>query len=182
LRTIQPEVEAIKTFPDSVTVIGSDKFKSGGFKNFLLGKNYRKEWKTPIRVKVINLGTEFGGLTPLKLGGGHQTRSLRLADPSGKQYVLRQVEKSVTEAALPPELRGIAVAKDLISDGVSASYPYAALSVPPFSRVANVPHTNPKLVYVPDDQRLGKFRSDFANTLCLLEERITGRCRQNIQH
>lgn len=169
----EPEVvEEAKSFPDSVTVIGSTKFKSSGFRNFLLGKNYRKEWGTPIRVKVINLATTFGGLTPLKLGGGHQTKSLRLEDPAGKQYVLRQVEKSVTEAALPPDLRGITVAKDLISDGVSASYPYAAMSVPPIAKAANVPHANPMLVYVPDDPRLKTYRKDFGNTFCLLEERV----------
>ncbi len=166
--------EVVKSFPDSVTVIASDKFKTTGFKNFLLGKNYRKEWKTPIRVKVINIGTEYGGLTPLKRGGGHQTKSLRVEDPNGKEYVLRLVEKSITQAALPPELRGAALATDLVSDGVSASYPYAALSVPPFAVVANVPHTNPRLVYIPDDPRLGKFRADFANSFCLIEERIPG--------
>ena len=173
--TKKPDIaEVVKTFPDSVTVIASDKFKTGGVKNFLLGKNYRKEWKTPIRVPVINIGKEYGGLTPIKRGGGHQTKSLRVEDPDGKQYVLRLIEKSITQAALPPELRGAALAKDLVSDGVSASYPYAALSVPPFAEVANVSHTNPRLVYIPDDPRLGKFRDDFANTFCLLEERIPG--------
>lgn len=165
--------ENIQSFPDSVTVIASGKFRSSGFRNFLLGKNYREEWKTPIRVPVIDLGKEYGGLKPLKRGGGHQTKSLRLEDKTGKEYVLRSIEKAVTDAALPPDLRGT-FAKDLISDGVSASYPYAALSVPALAEAVNVPHANPRLVYVPDDPRLGKFRTDFANTFCLIEERIPG--------
>ncbi|MEI9947022.1 MAG: BamA/TamA family outer membrane protein [Chitinophagaceae bacterium] len=176
LNTLQPVkdvAEKIPSFPDSVTVIASGKFKSSGFRNFLLGKNYRREWKTPLRVPVIDMGKEFGGLTPLKRGGGHQTKSLRLEDKNGKQYVFRAIEKSVTDAAVPPELRGT-IAKDLISDGVSASYPYAALSIPPLAAAVNVPHANPRLVYVPDDPRLGKFRSDFANTFCLIEERVPG--------
>ena len=37
-----------------------------------------------------------------------------------------------------------------------------------------VPHANPQLVYVPDDPRLGRFRSDFANMFCFLEEREPG--------
>jgi hypothetical protein len=175
LPTTKPDIaEVVKSFPDSITVIGSGKFKSGGFRNFLLGKNYRKEWKTPVRVRVIDMGKEFGGLTPIKRGGGHQTKSLRLEDPAGKEYVLRLVEKSVTDAALPPDLRGVTIAKDLISDGVSASYPYAALSVPPLATAAHVPHANPELIYMPDDPRLGKYRIDFANTFCILEERIPG--------
>ncbi len=170
--------EVIKSFPDSVTVIGSGKFKSSGFRHFLLGKNYRREWRTELRVGVLNLGTTFGGLTPLRRGGGHQTKSLRLEDANGKQYVLRSIEKSVTDAALPPEFRGSALAKDLITEGVSASYPYAALSIPPLAEAANVPHSNPRLVFVPDDPRLGKFRSDFANTFSLLEERIPGNAKK----
>jgi hypothetical protein len=158
-------------FPDSVTVVASSKFKSGGLRKFLLGENYRKEWETPIKVKVLNMATEFGGLIPLKLGGGHQTKSLRLADKEGNEYVLRQVEKNVTDAAMPPDLRGVGFANDLIADGVSASYPYAALSVPPFAEVAGIPHTNPTLVFVPADPLLGKFINDFSNSFCLFEQR-----------
>lgn len=158
------------SFPDSMTIVGSTTLRAGGFKKFLMGKNYRKEWAQPIRVPVIDLSKELGGLTPIKRGGGHQTKSLRLKDSSGRQFVLRAVTKNVTDAALPPDLRGT-FAKDIISDGVSASYPYAALSVPPFATAAGVPHANPRLVYVADDPRLGKFRKDYANKAYLLEER-----------
>lgn len=160
-----------ESLPDSVMVAASAKFKTGGFRTFLFGKNYRKEWKTPVKVNVLNLATEYGGLTPSKMGGGHQTKSLRLAAANGREYVLRQIEKNVTDAALPPDLRGLAVVNDVISDGVSASYPYAALSIPPLAKAAGVPHSNPKLVFVPKDPLLGLFMADFANSFCLLEER-----------
>jgi hypothetical protein len=168
----------VASFPDSVTVVADTNFGAGGFKKFWLGANYRKEWMTPIRVKVFDMGKESGGLKPLKRGGGHQTKSLRLEDPNGKQYVLRSVQKFVTDAALPPDLQGT-IAKQLVSDGVSASYPYAALSVPIFAKAAGIPHTNPRLVYVPDDPRLGKFRSDFGNMFCLFEEREPGNIKKN---
>ncbi len=178
LKTITPVAVVAKdeknfSFPDSMTVAASKKFKAGELKKFLLGSNYRNEWMEPIRVPVFNMGKEMGGLTPLRRGGGHQSKSLRLEDAAGKQYVLRSVEKFVTDAAIPPDLRGT-VAKDLVSDGVSASYPYAALSVPVLANAAGVPHAEPKLVYVPDDPLLGKYKIDFANTLCLFEEREPG--------
>jgi hypothetical protein len=178
LKTISPaavvaEDEKSFSFPDSMTVAASKKFAAGGLKKFLLGSNYRNEWMEPIRVPVFNMEKGMGGLTPLRRGGGHQSKSLRLKDATGKQYVLRSVEKFVTDAAIPPDLRGT-VAKDLVSDGVSASYPYAALSVPVLATAAGVPHAEPKLVYVPDDPRLGKYKIDFANTLCLFEEREPG--------
>lgn len=159
------------TFPDSVTIIASSKFKSGALRNFIFGTNYRKEWTTPVKVQVLSMDTTFGGLTPIKMGGGHQTKSLRLQGKNGKEYVLRQIEKNVTDAALPPDLRGLDVVSDIISDGVSASYPYAALSIPPLAEALNIPHANPQLVYVPQDPLLGMFLTDFANSSCLLEER-----------
>ncbi len=171
-----PETKVAKSFdrvnfPDSVTVAASSKIKSGGFRNLFLGKNYREEWKTPIKVEVLDLAVESGGLTPIRIGGGHQTKSLRLVDINGNEYVLRQIEKNVTDAAVPPDLRGLGVVNDLIADGVSASYPYAALSVPPLAEVAGVPHSNPKLVFVPADPILGEYFNDFSNSFCLLEQR-----------
>jgi Omp85 superfamily domain len=168
----------VSSFPDSVTVAASKKFKAGGFKRFLLGANYRKEWNQPIRVEVFNMQKEMGGLRPLKRGGGHQSKSLRLEDSTGKQYVIRSVEKFITDAALPPDLRGT-IAKDLVSDGVSASYPFAAFSVPDLAEAAGIPHAKPRLVYIPDDPLLGKFRIDFANTLCVFEEREPGTTKKN---
>jgi len=171
---LRPDKETVSgerlSFPDSVTVIASDKLSAGGFKKFLLGKNYRKEWGTPIRVPVLNLSAEKGGLVPTRRGGGHQTRSIRLEDSSGREYVLRSVEKFPTDAALPPDLRGTFV-KDLVADGVSASYPYAALSIPPLAEANHIFHANPRLVFVPDDPELGVFRTEFGNKFYLFEER-----------
>ena len=161
------------SFPDSSTAVGSDKFVAGGLRKMLIGKNYRKEWGEPVNAKVLDFGKEQGGLTPIKKGGGHQTKSLRLEDKDGKEWVLRGIEKTVTDASLPPDLQGTFV-KDIVQDGVSASYPYAALSVPVLAEAAGVIHAKPKMVFVPDDYRLGRYRVDFANTLCLLEEREPG--------
>lgn len=159
-------------FDDSVSAIGSPAFKMGGSRQFFMGKNYRKEWKTSIRVPVIDLATEKGGLTPLKKGGGKQTRSLKLEGPDGKEYTLRSIRKYVTDEALPPELRGTEAAKDLVSDGISASYPYAAVSITRLSEAIKIPHGNPKIVFIPDDPKLGEFRKEFANSLALFEERL----------
>jgi hypothetical protein len=97
-----------------------------------------------------------------------------LKNAEGTEYVLRGVQKYIKDDALPQALQGTALVKDLVTDGVSASYPYAALSIPPMAQALNIPHANPRLVYVPDDPRLGKFRTDFANLFCLIEEREPG--------
>ncbi len=149
----------------------ASKFSTSGGRIFWMGSNYRKEWNTPIKAPVINLATEKGGLTPVKLGGGKQTKSLRLEDPSGRQYTLRSIQKYVTAKTLPADLQSQA-AVDLVSDGISASYPYASLSVGPLADAAGIPYGKVKLVYVGDDPRLGEYRADFANMLATLEERL----------
>ena len=156
---------------DSATSVASSTFKTNSSKNFWMGSNYRKEWTTPIKAPVINMSTEKGGLTPFRLGGGKQTRSLRLEDPAGRQYNFRSIQKFITAKTLPPELQSEA-AEDLVADGVSASYPYATLSIPPLADAAGVPYGKVKLVYVPDDPKLGEFRESFANILALFEERL----------
>ena len=83
-------------------------------------------------VKVFDIGKEKGGLKPVQRGGGFQSKSLRLEDANGKQYVLRSIEK-YPDKVLPEEFSQTFV-KDVIVDGISASYPYAALSVPPISK------------------------------------------------
>ena len=58
----------------------AENFKANGVKKFLLGANYREEWGTPIKVKVFDIDKVLGGLKPLRRGGGHQSRSLRLEE------------------------------------------------------------------------------------------------------
>ncbi len=140
-------------------------------RTFWMGANYRKEWTTPVKVPIINLATEHGGLTPTKKGGGKQTKSLRLKDANGREYRLRSIEKFITDKTLPGDLQSEAAA-DLVSDGVSASYPYASLSMQVFQDAVKVPYGKVKLVYIPDDPRLGEFRQEFGNMLATLEESL----------
>ena len=156
---------------DSMTVAGNPAFKNNGSKRFWMGSNYRAEWKTPITVPVINMSTEKGGLTPVKRGGGKQTKSLRLEDPQGRQYNFRSIQKFITGKTLPLDLQSEA-AEDLVADGVSASYPYSALSIPPLARAAGVPYLDVKVIYIPDDPKLGEYREDFKNLLAYFENKM----------
>lgn len=165
-------------FPDSSKDQGAPYYKAGSFKTWLFGSNYRDEWTTDVQARVFNISKEKGGLKPIKRGGGFQSKSLRLEDASGKQYVVRSVEK-FPDRTLPEEFRRTFV-KDIIVDGVSASYPYAALSIPVLASAAGVPHANPELVYIPDDPALLQYRSDFANGLYIFEEREPGEFKKTM--
>lgn len=163
------EERAFSPERETVRVRASDQYQAGKLKQQLLGGNYRSAWSQEIPVPVFDLGRERGGLTILQKGGGQQTLSLRLADSTGHEYVLRSVEK-FPERAIPEVLRET-FAQDLVQDQISASHPYAALVVAPMAEAVGLYHTNPRLVYIPDDPRLGEYRATFSNTLALFEER-----------
>ena len=155
-------------FSDSVvTTNASNQYEKKG--PWLLGKNYRDAWKAKIEVPVFDMASEKGGLIPVKRGGGQQTKSLRLQARDGKQYVLRSIEK-YTEKLVPEPLRGT-IAADIVQDEISASHPYGALVIPHIAKAAGIYHTNPSIVFMPKDPRLGKYSGLFANGLFLLEER-----------
>ena len=162
--------DSIPVFPDSVLAAANADLYPTRSRNFFLGENYRSEWITPVKAPVLDLGVEMGGLEPTRQGGGKQTRSLRVVDSTGKEWALRSVEK-YPEAAIPPDLRRTFV-RDIVFQGVSAAYPFAALSVEPLAKAAGVPYKRKKLVYIPDDPRLSRFRSTFKNTLAIMEERM----------
>jgi hypothetical protein len=142
-------------FRDSAVVQASKRYSAGKYQGWLLGRNYRREWQQPVRVAVLDLGQAYGGLTPVRQGGGLQTKSLRLRASDGRQYVLRSVDKN-TDPVLPPDLRGTVAAR-VVQDQISAAHPYAALAIPPLAEAAGVGHTAPRLVLVPDNEQLASF-------------------------
>src|SRR6476469_3011967 len=87
-----------ETDPWHKVVIAGKKYNTGSLHYWIWGSHYRKEWSTPIMVKVINLDSAFGGLTPVEKAGSRQTQGLRLEDKNGKQYVLRSIDKSYKRA------------------------------------------------------------------------------------
>jgi len=158
-------------YQDTINISASDKHQPiKGFREFILGQNYRKEWSTPVNMKVFNITKEKGGFTATGLGGGKETKTLRLKDKNGKEWILRSVDKN-PKGALPPEFRGEGFAPELVKEFNSASHPYAALIVPALAKPLNIEVPHPELFFVPDDPALGFYRPLFANTVCMLEER-----------
>jgi hypothetical protein len=133
------------------------------------GDHYRDAWTTPIEVMVLDLRSFAGGLTPLKRGGGQQTKSLRLLGANGKTYSFRSIDKDPS-AALPPVLR-TTLAADVLQDQISSQHPVGALVCCALLEAAGILHARPQLVVMPDDSLLGEFREEFADMLGMIEER-----------
>lgn len=147
----------------------SDLFEGSKARYFFFGEGYRPEWYEGVKAPVFDIGEEMGGLGIIKRGGGNQTKSLRLEAKSGKQYVIRLLEKDASKL-IPEQFRSNFV-KKVVQEGISGSNPYAAFVVPPIAEAVKVYHTNPKLIFVPDDPRFGIYREDFKNRLAVFEER-----------
>lgn len=153
-----------------VSRIAPEYDKVGPLHRFFLGDSYRVLYNTPVKMPVIDLSTEYGGLKIIKLGGGMQTQSLRLADAEGREWVLRSIQK-YPERSLPPSLRNT-FAKDIVQDQISIAHPFGALTVPPFNQALAIPHVAPRLVFVGDDPVFGEFREVFKDRAYLLEPRM----------
>jgi hypothetical protein len=157
-------------FKDTITVPASNDFKNiHGLKKWLMGENYRPEWSVPVNMPVFNLKKEKGGMIITSLGGGKQTKSLRLEDKEGKKWVLRSLNKD-PHKAIPENYKGT-MAEQLAMEMNTASHPYAALAATALANALNITTANPTLFFVPDDPALGIYRPLFANNVCLLEER-----------
>jgi hypothetical protein len=158
-------------FSDSTVVVPISTLYSGANakKQFWLGVNYRDLWETPVEMPVFDLGSEHGGLKVLKMGGGFQTRSLRMEAADGRQYVLRSLDK-YTEKLIPLELQK-SLAADVIQDQISGANPYGAFAIPPLAEAIGIYHTNPKMVFIPNDPRFGEYTELLKGTVALYEER-----------
>ncbi|HTF27347.1 MAG TPA: hypothetical protein VK625_00805, partial [Flavitalea sp.] len=157
-------------FQDSIVVAIRPSYnKVSGIHRWLFGENYRKEWSMPVKLPVIRISQLHGGLKPVKQGGGMESKSLRLVDPTGKEWVLRSVEK-IPDKLLPVGVEGTFVV-DWVDDEFSAQHPYSALVVPPLAAAVGVPHANPVIGVVVSDPALGEYNKIFSNLVCLMEER-----------
>jgi hypothetical protein len=152
---------------DTVVVIPGKDFAKGGLYASLFGTNYRGEWTTRIRVPVLDIDRFAGGLTAYKVGGGKQTKSLRLIAPDSTEYVFRPVYKAGTN--LPEMYRGTVV-WSIVRDEGSGSHPAATVAPAAIMSAAGVTHPTAVLVVMPDDPRLGEHRSEFAGLLGTIEE------------
>ncbi len=148
------------------------RYRASAAHSFLFGREYRSLWSTPVSVPVLDLRTFAGGLKTVSKGGGQQTKSLLFVAQDGREFFFRSVDKDPS-AALPSELRPT-VAGDVVRDQTSSALPTAPLVVGPLLDAAGILHGTSRLYVLPDDPRLGEFRSEFAGLMGFLEDRVGG--------
>lgn len=167
-------------FPEKVsasiyTEAETDKSK---FHSFLWGERYRNYYSTKVSAPTVDLDTLYGGLKPVRKGGGNQSKSLRLEDKNGAQYVMRALRKQALQYLQAVLFKDQYIegqfddtkTEDLILDVFAGSHPYAPFTIGTLSDAVGVYHTNPKLYYIPKQNALGHFNDTFGNELYMIEE------------
>jgi hypothetical protein len=167
-QTVARDVTGPQALQAIDTTLGA-RYRAGGLHRLLFGTRYRALWTTPVRVPILDLRRHAGGLRPLERAGGKQTRSLRFVGADGREYVVRAADLDVGPK-LPPELQGTLVQR-LFQDQISAVHPFGPLVADRLGAAIGLPPLRPRLVVVPNDSALGKFREEFAGMVGYLQER-----------
>lgn len=161
-----------ENMPDSVEtqVVKTKVTKKGLLHNFLLGSHYRDVYIPEYKFPTLDLSTFKGGVKVIKRGGGNQTNSLRLADPTGKEWVMRAMTKDASRF-IPYPFNKITGTQAIVEDNFLSTHPFAAVVVPDLAEAVNVYHTNPTVYYIPKQPTLGLDNEAFGGELYLVEER-----------
>ncbi|MHC0448192.1 metallophosphoesterase [Flavobacterium sp. 3-218] len=168
-------------FPAKVTtsIYSTKMTDKSAFHRFLFGKHYRYYYSLPIEAKTATVDTLKGGLKPIREGGGHQSVSLRMSDPQGREYVMRAMKKSATVFLQSVAFKDQYIVndfdktyvEDFLFDFYTTSYPYSSFVIGDMSDKIRLRHTNPILYYVPKQNGLGEFNASFGDQLYMVEER-----------
>ncbi|GAA4936983.1 metallophosphoesterase [Algibacter agarivorans] len=151
--------------------------KSGAYK-FLWGDRYRTLYSTKVTAPTVNLDTMYGGLSVVRKGGGNQSKSLRLKDNNGAQYVMRALRKNAVQYLQAVMFKDQYIenqfdntgTENLILDVFAGSHPYAPFAIGTLSDAIGVYHTNPTLYYIPKQNALGHYNNEFGDELYMIEE------------
>ncbi len=163
----------------SAAIYTDKEVTKGGLYRYFWGERYRKYFGTKVTAPTVNLDTLFGGLRPVRKGGGNQSKSLRLRDKKGSEYVMRALRKNAVQylqavAFKDQYLEGQfdeTYTEGLLLDVFTGSHPYAPFTIGTLSDAVGIYHTNPVLYYIPKQNALGSFNSEFGDELYMIEER-----------
>lgn len=144
------------------------------------GEHYRGLYGTEVAVPTVSLDTLKGGVVPLRSGGGQQTKSLRLMDRKGREYVMRALRKNTTKFIQANAFQDVYLGNALertyidrtLRDFYTTANPYTPLTLGQLSDAIGIFHTDPVLYYVPEQAALGRFNGDYGDELYLFEEHV----------
>ena len=152
----------------SISVVPGPEYKAGWLHTLFFGTQWRSLWTTPLTVPILDLNQYAGGLTPIKRGGGFQTKSLHFYGNDGKFYKFRSINKD-PKKVIPQYFRDTFV-EDIVQDMISTAHPLSAVIAARLLNAVDVLNSQPQIVELPKDSRLAEYREDFEEVLGTLAE------------
>lgn len=146
--------------PGYVRVAASERYHAERIHRFALGGGYRDLWQAEIELPVLDLAAEGGGLTPTGRFGGLQTAVIGFKGKDGRAYSFRGTDKDPS-AVLGPLFKDTVV-ETIVQDQMAAQNPGGPVVVSVISEAAGVLTVHERMVVMPDDPALGKYREEFA--------------------
>lgn len=187
VQVIEKPKEFINNYPNSFpstitsTIYPKKLTEKGSVYRWLWGEHYRKYYGMPIEAPTANISTLDGGYTPFREGGGNQSNSLRLKAQDGQEFVMRGVKKSAVrflnnmafkKSTFGNELNNTFPDKFLL-DFYTTNHPFTPFSVGNMAEKLNIPHSNPRLYYIPKQQALGEYNQSYGDEMYMIEERFS---------
>ncbi|MFB9110872.1 metallophosphoesterase [Flavobacterium gyeonganense] len=173
--------KASNDFPKTVSssIYTEEMTRKSAVHKFLFGNHYRQYYSLPIEAPTATLDTLKGGLKPVREGGGHQSISLRVVDSKKREYVMRALKKSATQFLQSVAFKDQYVetdfqdtyAEDFLLDFYTTAHPYTPFSIGNMADKLGLAHSNPVLYYIPKQNALKEFNSNFGDALYMIEER-----------
>jgi hypothetical protein len=178
--------EAVKytsKFPAEMeaSIYSKDEIDKRGFYKWLWGDRYREYYATKVKAPTVLLDTLYGGLKVIRKGGGNQSNSLRLQHKDGRQFVMRALRKSAERYLQAIAFQNQYIIGDFkdsftekfLMDFYTGAHPYAPFTIGALSDAVRIYHTNPKLFYIPKQNTLEGYNSDFGDELYMIEEHVS---------
>ncbi|GMN09874.1 hypothetical protein MTsPCn9_19170 [Croceitalea sp. MTPC9] len=168
-------------FKVEASIYTKEEIDKSGFYKWLWGDRYREYYATKVKAPTVLLDTLFGGLTVVRKGGGNQSNSLRLQHKDGRQFVMRALRKSAERYLQAIAFQNQYVIGDFedsfiekfLMDFYTGAHPYAPFTIAALSDAVGIYHTNPKLYYIPKQNILGDYNSEFGDELYMIEEHVS---------
>jgi hypothetical protein len=162
---------------DTVTTTPGRTYPAGRIKRVFAGDLNRHLWGVPVTLRVLDLERVGGGLTPKETFGGQQTGGLRFTAQNGFEYDFRPVVKHGD----PPIPNWIPrrLSMRVVDDQMAAMFPFGGVVTAELATALGIVEPRPVPVVMPNDERLGQFRTAFAGRVGMLslkpDERTGGR-------
>ena len=161
----------------SASIYTPEETSKTGFYRFLWGDHYREVYSKKIEVPVLLLDTIYGGLRPIKEGGGQQSRSIRFINDDENEFTLRALRKNPSQY-IQADLVPTSYVEDrvkntfpsrLVLDYFTTSHPYAKFALDNFTEALDLPHIKPEIYYVPRQPGLNIHNDEYGDELYELQ-------------